>query len=115
TIRLSNNSDIITKYLELSEGENIVCRPGPNELNPKLAKAPSPEKRPKGPLLVSPPLLSSSNWLSQKSLAKMSIPPKNSLKISSGLRKTKSKSNGLWEWPPAVPLPLYLGSLGGLS
>uniref|UniRef100_A0A7M4FJM0 Uncharacterized protein n=1 Tax=Crocodylus porosus TaxID=8502 RepID=A0A7M4FJM0_CROPO len=76
--------------------ENVVCSPGwnePNDINDCVKSGNTSKPAKPGPLLWSLylfslpfPLLSSE--LSQKSCAKGSIPPKNSLKISSGLRNT---------------------------
>uniref|UniRef100_A0A8C4J5J6 Secreted protein n=1 Tax=Dromaius novaehollandiae TaxID=8790 RepID=A0A8C4J5J6_DRONO len=68
--------------------EKVVCSLGPNELNDINDRTKSGNMLRPFPLplvlcLFSPWL---SNELSQKSCAKGSSPPKNSLKISSGLR-----------------------------
>uniref|UniRef100_A0A674J264 Uncharacterized protein n=1 Tax=Terrapene triunguis TaxID=2587831 RepID=A0A674J264_9SAUR len=91
--------------------ENVVCSPGlpeSNDINDSIrpGNTSKPAKLAPLPRVLFPfsPTFPS-NGMSQKSCAKGSIPAKNSLKISSGLRNMYSESNGLWKWPPVAPLP----------
>uniref|UniRef100_A0A8C8RYZ4 Uncharacterized protein n=1 Tax=Pelusios castaneus TaxID=367368 RepID=A0A8C8RYZ4_9SAUR len=81
--------------------ENVVCSLGLTESNDINDSIRSGNVSKLAPLplvlcLFSLTFPALSNGMSQKSRAKGSIPPKNSLNISSGLRNMYSESNGLW-------------------